>query len=211
MGADGFELDIHLTKDKELVVFHDYRLKRLMGVPGGVSSLDSREISQLSFAGNSGHADVKIPSLREVFENFGSARYYNIEVKSRLFHYDKIISNLLELLHEFGLEDNVWISSFDPVLLRKWHEMAPHVSAGFLFDKWNRLTRSVCEKKFAGLLHPGINLLPNMDELKQFARPLCFWTVNEPTDLKALLDQPVAGIITDDVAAARRFFPDVPD
>ena len=51
LGADGFELDIHLTKDKELVVFHDYRLKRLMGVPGGVSSLDSREISQLSFAG----------------------------------------------------------------------------------------------------------------------------------------------------------------
>ncbi|MEG2351440.1 MAG: glycerophosphodiester phosphodiesterase family protein, partial [Bacilli bacterium] len=58
------ELDVHLLKDKSLVVFHDDNLKRACGVDKEIDSCTYAEIKNLTLFNTSS----KIPLLKEVFD-----------------------------------------------------------------------------------------------------------------------------------------------
>ncbi len=47
LGADCVELDLHLTKDSQLAVFHDYTVEYRTGAPGNVSDYTMAELKQL--------------------------------------------------------------------------------------------------------------------------------------------------------------------
>ena len=68
-GADGVELDVQLTKDGEMVVVHDEEIDRVSDGSGFVKDYTLAELKTLNF--NKTHPeyqDVKIPTLREVYE-----------------------------------------------------------------------------------------------------------------------------------------------
>ena len=58
----GIELDIQLTKDKEVVVFHDYTLKRVCGEVGRVDEYTYEELKHFKLL----KSEEKIPKLTEV-------------------------------------------------------------------------------------------------------------------------------------------------
>ena len=66
-GADGIELDVQLSRDGEVYVFHDYSLARMTGRDAKLSDLTSAELDTLRLAGT----DEKIPKLTEVLETVG--------------------------------------------------------------------------------------------------------------------------------------------
>ena len=70
LGADGIELDVHLTRDGEVVVFHDERLGRITGKEAFLKDLTLDELRQLDASGTyRGKVPVqRIPTLREYFE-----------------------------------------------------------------------------------------------------------------------------------------------
>lgn len=58
------ELDVQLTKDKKLIVFHDYNLKRLFGIKKSISSVTFDEIRELKFP----DTNEQIPTFEEVLD-----------------------------------------------------------------------------------------------------------------------------------------------
>ena len=68
-GADGVELDVHLTRDDQLVVIHDETLERTTDGAGWVKDCTLAQLQTLSAAnGMDGFAGTRVPTLRQVLE-----------------------------------------------------------------------------------------------------------------------------------------------
>ena len=83
-GAQMVELDVHLTRDHELVVIHDDTLDRTTNGEGPVDEYTLTELKRLD-AGHWFHprfAGEQIPTLREVLRQLSHRVLINIEVKS---------------------------------------------------------------------------------------------------------------------------------
>ena len=76
MNIDAIELDVHLTKDKKLVVIHDNSVKRTTNGKGYVKNLMFKQLREL----NAG-LDEKIPLLEEVFDLVNKKVMIHIELK----------------------------------------------------------------------------------------------------------------------------------
>lgn len=81
-GADGIELDVHLSKDGHLVIIHDENLLRTCGYDTFVKDLILEELKKLNAAYGYGGIDEKIPTLREYFDFVKDTNLItNIEIK----------------------------------------------------------------------------------------------------------------------------------
>jgi glycerophosphoryl diester phosphodiesterase len=202
LGASGIELDVRLSLDNVLFVMHDHNLHRLTGNNLLLERTRSDKLMQIGFLGS--EKDIKIPTLREVFEKFGSTIYYNIEIKKKSGRYSELSANLLQLIDEFQLERKVWLSSFDFKFLLHWKKMNTNIPVALLFQYWNFLTSYHARHKVTNLLHPSARLIPRMKQIMSLGKPVCLWTVNDIQDLRVLKNMEIYGIITDDVPFARQ-------
>ncbi len=73
----GIELDIHMTKDKKLVVFHDDTLERVCGCPGKIEDMSYRELKDCRL----NETSERIPLLKEVLREVDGKVPLLIEVK----------------------------------------------------------------------------------------------------------------------------------
>ena len=83
------ELDIHLTKDNKLVVFHDNNLKRMTGINKLIRKCNYEELSKLKLL----DTDEKIPLFIDVLNLINGKVLINIEIKD-----DKRLQTTIELL-----------------------------------------------------------------------------------------------------------------
>jgi len=85
-GADGVELDVQLTKDKVLVVFHDAQVDALTDGKGPISSLTWDQVKRLDAGSHFGPMwkDTRIPTLEEVLASLSPRTTVNIELKTAL-------------------------------------------------------------------------------------------------------------------------------
>lgn len=117
-----FELDVHLTKDGELIVFHDYDLKRVTGKEGIVEELTFKEIRE-NYALFDGE---KIPTFKEVLELTKEAVPIVVEIKPYKKNFEAIASKLKEDLSVIKDKRNINIISFDP------RALFPFKNSGYL-------------------------------------------------------------------------------
>ena len=78
---DGVELDVHMCRSGEIVVAHDFSLKRTAGLDTEIEDLsfdELRDIDVGSFKGKC-FSDARVPLLRDLFSEFGDRFYYDIE------------------------------------------------------------------------------------------------------------------------------------
>lgn len=137
--ADGIELDIQMTKDGELVIMHDETLDRTTNGSGYLKDYTLEELKTLSVGVN-----VKgffprqtIPTLREYFTWLKTTKLItNIELKTSVFEYKGIEEKLIAMVHEFGLEEQIWYSSFNHYTIAKVKELMPEAKCGLLMDTW---------------------------------------------------------------------------
>ena len=73
------ELDVHLTKDKKVVVFHDYNLYRMTGINKNIEDCTYDEIKKL----NLGKTNEKIPLLSSVLKKVNNRVFILIELKNK--------------------------------------------------------------------------------------------------------------------------------
>ncbi len=209
LGAHGIELDIQLTRDGELAVFHDRSLLRLTGTRKNIDQLSSEELAQVRFLPNFNtlaSGPLKIPLLQDVFKLLGDQIVYNIEIKKQPGFYRKLITRLGGLVTDFGLQQRVWLSSFDPFFLWQWHRVSSGIPAAYLFESLNIFSRLLCGKKFVDFLHPHLSLAPRIKRLRTFTKPMCFWTFNQGDPGDYLTDSAVFALITDNVPETRKIF-----
>ncbi len=119
------ELDVHLTKDGEVVVFHDNTLARMCGVYGVVEEKTYAELQQYRLDGT----DERIPLLREVLETVAGRVPFLIELKGENTN-TALCPATVSVLR--GYEGPWCVESFNPILLRWFKKNAPHVVRGFL-------------------------------------------------------------------------------
>ena len=134
-GTDGIEFDIRLSKDRQIVVFHDKDLKRLSSRQDKVESLSLAELQTIELKKEEGQKEeAYIPSLNELISLLAQVKVINIEIKSdSLFHGHKILNPLIEFLNTNHLDDKCIISSFNPLILMKLRLRRPKTIIGFLY------------------------------------------------------------------------------
>lgn len=118
------ELDVYLTKDSKMVVFHDKTLKRLLGIEKDIEECTHEELLGYSFL----ESDDKIPLLSDVLELVSGSVPILIEVK-RSVHYRKTCEALLKELENY--HGNVQIQSFDFRIVR-WFLRKKKYTTGLL-------------------------------------------------------------------------------
>lgn len=200
--ADGIELDVHLTRDGELVVIHDETLDRTTNGSGLVSARSLAELKTLcADNGMPGYAGVRIPTLREVLEQVRPGRMLvNIELKTGILWYEGIEKKTLDLVAELGMEDRVIYSSFNHYSIAEVRRLAPQAQTAYLFGDIPCDIEQYAAARGVGGLHPGLYCV-KMGQLLRTYRDsglaVRVWTVNEEADLRWLLRQGVE-VITND-------------
>ena len=126
----GIELDVHLTKDGHLVVFHDRSLKRMCDYDGDIDSMTLEEIRLQRLA----DTQQQIPTLDEVLSLVQGRVPLIIEMKSDAKWGDCALPRALHQRMQ-TYEGLYCVESFDPLLLRWYKKHAPGVLRGQLaFD-----------------------------------------------------------------------------
>ncbi len=109
------EIDIHLTKDGEVVVFHDDTLNRVCGVDGKVEEKTLAELKQLRLLGT----DCEIPTLQECLDTVNGKVPLLIEFKCVSLKCDDLCNAANEILSKYN--GKYLIQSFYPTVLR-WYK-----------------------------------------------------------------------------------------
>ena len=139
-GVAGLEFDIRLSKDKQIVVFHDEKLKRLSGRKEAVSDLPLAELQAIELYKKEGQTEeVYIPTLKDLAPLFHQVKVLNIEIKSEgLFKGHDILKPLIKFLNTYLIDNKCIVSSFNPLILMKLRLQRPETVIGFLYNR-NRL------------------------------------------------------------------------
>ena len=131
----GVELDVQLSKDGEIVVFHDESVSRVTHGDGRIADLTFHELRGLRFKHDDSQAFI--PTLREVLELLKPyciqrGLLINIELKTGVIHYRNIEKMTVSLVKELGMQDYIVYSSFWPESLRLIKQYDPNSETGML-------------------------------------------------------------------------------
>lgn len=207
-GIPGIELDIHLAENGELLVIHDDDLERTTGFKGSVETTPFETIRQLDAGGWKGEEfrGEGVPTLREVFELLGSSVYYDIELKSRVHGPSGMEAPLLNLIREFQLNDQVLISSFNPLALKAIKAADPAIPTAVIYCSSKELPwylrrgegRWLCGCEIIKPEHIKVNAISSWFNRRLTGRPILPWTVDDREEGKRLLDAGCLGLISND-------------
>lgn len=215
LGADTLEMDLQLTADGHVVVIHDGTVDRTTDGEGRVADFALADLQELDagwyFEGDGDFPyrgrGVRIPTLAEVFETFPDV-FMNIEMKTDSGA--DIIQAVADLVTAHDREEEVLVASFSADYLRQFRALMP----GVLTSMAEEEIRTFYILHFAGLHRwwrpPGeFFQVPEYHDDTHVVTPrfvraaerlgidVHVWTVNEPADMRRLLDTGVHGIITD--------------
>ncbi len=207
MQADGIELDVHFTRDGQVVVTHDDDVRRVTGHEGAVGSLTLAQLKRLDFSNHmAAFAGEKIPTFEEVLALVKPTRMMiNIELKTNWETPNGLEEATHALVSQYGMEKRILYSSFNHDSLLHMKKVAPEIPCGLLYD--NKVARPWDYANMLGMeaLHPYFKSITQPDYMDICAEKgiQCnCWTVNEEKDIIRMLDAHVTGIITNYPALA---------
>jgi glycerophosphoryl diester phosphodiesterase len=214
-GADGVELDVRLTADKEVVVIHDRFVDRLTDGKGQVGLLKLEELKRLDAGTKFNHRfrGEKIPALREVFENIGDQTRYDIELKSYFDPYGGLVKKVVQLVREFNLEERVLFTCYTPFPLIQIQRLVPESKAAMIFLKGKI---GVVQRIAGGWWNSDI-VVTAVEEVTQLTvtrihgqnQKIIPFTANSTETIRNLVSWKVDGIITEKPALASQIVRDV--
>lgn len=210
MGADGFELDVHLSKDGELVVIHDETVDRTTDGTGFVGEMTLAELKALDASNHKeAYKGAKIPTLAEVYDLIRDTNHIvNVEIKTDNIFYPQLEEKVLALEKEMGMEGRIVYSSFNHYTVKKIRQLAPDAQIGMLFGDVLVEPYDYCKSVGANLLHPSkanLNVPGFAEKAKEAGLGMNVWTVNEVEYMEKCLACG-AGIVTNypDIAVKLR-------
>jgi len=203
LGADGIELDVHLSKDGHVVVIHDFDVSATTDGQGLVCDKTLAELKELDAGSwfDPVFAGQRIPTLQEVIDAVGRRLLLNIELKVRGWSDGGLAAKVVQIVEESGLVDRVILSSFNPRVVWRAKLRNPKIATGLLYaqDKplflrkaWSRrLLRPTA-------LHPHYAMVDSHYVWwanKQGYR-VNVWTADEPGDMRRLMREGVDIIVS---------------
>ncbi|UOY91269.1 glycerophosphodiester phosphodiesterase [Ectobacillus sp. JY-23] len=200
VGAHGIELDVHLSKDGEVVIIHDETLDRTTNGSGLVCEKTLDELQQLDAGSYFGFGGEHVPSLKEVLTWMqGNTLLLNIELKNDMIRYTNLEQKVIHLVREYNMEKRVILSSFNHESVAVLGDLAPDIERAILYHHPLQNPLQEARNYQAHGLHPNFRLLTPefVLEARQQGYPLRPYTINQPQDLQSMIDLGVDVIITD--------------
>lgn len=208
--ADAVEIDIYLSKDGQIVAYHDKTTKRIGGRDQEVKAQTLEELQTLD-VGSWKHAqykDERVPTLRQILETIPANKRLFIEIKCGA----EVLPQLKRDLAASGkTAAQTAIIGFDYETMQQAKQLLPALKVYWVFKvKQNKLTRKwahdadyyIQKAKAAHLdgLDIGFNNFVTQEFVnrsKSAGLPVYVWTVNSVKDARKLVDMGVEGITTD--------------
>ena len=203
------ETDVHLSRDGEVVAFHDPDMRRLTGRAGRIDELDWPEIAATEVSGGG-----RIPLLAELLTAWPEL-YVNIDPKS-----DAVVEPLTGLLRRLDALDRVCIGSFSTERLRRMRRTLGPALATSMGP--TEILRLRCAS--LGLCPPPSGPVCAQVPIRQYGLPIVdarllacahaaglkvhVWTINDRPTMERLLDLGVDGIMTDNLKMLKSVFQD---
>ena len=204
LGADGVELDVQFSADGALVVIHGLTLEETTDGRGRVTAHTLEELKRLD-AGSWFHprfAGTRLCTLEEALDAIGDRLLINIEAKSLSMGDDGMAAQIAAVIRQRALYDQVIVSSFNPLFLRRLKRLDPRIETGLLYapDLPAYLSRAWLRPwARPDALHPEHVMVD--EAYMRWARGKGYkvhvWTVNEPEDMQRMIELGVDVIITD--------------
>ena len=193
LGADGIELDVHLSADGEIIVIHDNSIDRTTVNKGLVNLMSLSDLQLIKI--DDKHS---IPTLSEVFD-LDSNLLINVELKAQ-----ETAIPVGQLIEKYVSQKNrrysqFLVSSFDWEALKLLRNKFPQIPLGVLtstnFSEAIGFARSIKAES----IHPNFKLLSagNLDECRENGIKVFTYTVNDLIDIESVKKLNPDGIITD--------------
>jgi glycerophosphoryl diester phosphodiesterase len=220
-GADVLELDVHLTKDGQVVVSHDETIDRMSNGSGYIKSMTLADLRQFDFgfdfSPDGGKSfpyrgkGVSIPTLEEVFKQYPGVPV-NIELKQVDPPEEQQVWDMVE---KYGMQEKVLINSFPSEPTDRWHTLVgDRVAVGgdrsqvtefvayFLpfmdwlyHPKFDAFQIPVSEKVGPVTIHLDSKRL--IDRAHKLGMKVHYWTINDEATMRHLVEIGADGLITD--------------
>ena len=200
-GVNRCELDLHLSKDGQLMVIHDASLKRTTGRRGKVSQHSAADLMQMDARQNTPAwpTACPIPSLEQLFIHCPFS-HWQLEVKeasrTRAAH---IVRAIEQLSARYALQDKIIITSSSRTVLRAAERLAPHLARGLVaeyawLDPVKVAQRYNCKML---VLNWALCTEQRLRKAQQAGLHVSVWTVNEPALMRRLAACGADSLITD--------------
>ena len=221
LGVHGFEIDIRLTKDEEIVVFHDEYVDRTTDGAGRIADMTLSELKAFDlgyqFINEQQEYEFRgqgetIITLRELFEEFPQM-LINIDMKDSPETYEGslIPSKLWRLIEELGAQNRVVVTSFYDEQIDRFNLYAQNTVALGAGENEVRKAYSAYTSQFGHLYHPRADVVQIpvksgvfpldgegfINFLTKLNVPVHYWTINDPQIMERLLKSGAKGIVTD--------------
>lgn len=221
LGVHGFEIDIRLTKDEEIVVFHDEYVDRTSDGSGRVADMTLEELKQLNFGYNFVDLDgyftykdqkAEILTLSELLQRYPD-KLINIDMKDEPNTYEGGLmpSKLWRLLEDLEAENQVVVTSFHDEQIDRFNLYAQNrVALGAGVGEVRKAYTSYTSQ-FGHLYNPKVDVfqIPTkygvlpldtsnfIHFLGNLNIPVHYWTIDDPNEMTRLLKNGAKGIVTD--------------
>lgn len=187
----GIELDVQLSRDGEVMVFHDSTLARMTWCDKKLCELTAKELSALTL----GDSDQTIPTFREVLALIDGRVPLLVELKGASFD-TSLCPKVAELLQNY--KGPHCIESFNPVLIGNMKKRFPNTFCGLLYaNDWKRKKKKtalslaistmagnvVARPDFIAFYKEDREDLPVKITTKFFGAPKFVWTVDTQEEL----------------------------
>lgn len=214
VGADILELDVHATSDGVLVLMHDDTVDRTTDGTGAITELTFAELRNLDaayrFSDDGGQTfpyrgqGIQVPTLEEAFDAFPDTEFV-IEIKQEA---PSLVPAFVQIVKEKGMLKKISAGSFHSSTVIELRELAPEIPSAYalgeILDFVNLSDESSYVPPGKILQVPpeqiGISIIneTTVARAKRFDLKMHAWTINDASEMEALINLGVDGIITDD-------------
>jgi glycerophosphoryl diester phosphodiesterase len=203
VGADMVELDVHLSRDGEVMVIHNDSVDRRTNGTGMVADMTRAELQRLDAGSwfSERFGGEPIPALEEVLSLAKGRLRVNVEIKTGYlgpFSMDDLVDRTVAVVENQQMIDRVIFSSFDPPALKRIAEKWPDAARALLLDTPWQASAVVKAEKFR-IIHCARNTVNarSLRAARAGGLRVNVWTVNREAEMERFIEAGADGIITD--------------
>jgi len=179
IGVDRMELDVHLTRDGLAAVIHDDSLDRTTDGTGLVAGMTMAEIQKF----DAGKGE-RVPELAEVLELIKGRSQLQIEIKS-----DGLERRVIDVVRDFNMVSSVWVSSFNVDIVARVRALAGDFNVSIICEEPPESLDAAMACKASSLdVHFAHADRALLELLRNAGLDLGVWTVDEPEDMKRMIE-----------------------
>ena len=213
VGADGLELDVHLSREGVVVVHHDRALERTTNLRGAIAELTAGELARADAGHHFRRGDtfpcrglgIGVPTLAQVL-----ARYRDVPIVIELkVNSAELAAATIDVVRRADAVDRVCLGSFGFRVLRAARTLEPAIATSAAREevRW-ALYRCRCRWPVSRVAYAGYQVPERagrtrvvsprfVDAAHRAGLGVQVWTVDTEGDARRLLDWGIDALITD--------------